>query len=106
METIQKSATIDLLPNLNCGACGYKTCGDFALEVDQAKAELKKCIHAKKIDLNEPIHTNCMNCTAGENLGERLAWKDSLKREFDFILDIFDGEPGPKETILPYNPVL
>ena len=37
-------------------------------------------------------------------LGDKLGWKDSLKREFDFILDIFEGEPGPKETILPYNP--
>ncbi len=35
-----------------------------------------------------------------------MGWKDNLKRDFDFILDIMDGEPGPRETILPYNPAL
>ena len=106
METISiQSKTIELLPNLNCGACGYKTCSDFALALDKAETELKKCIHVKKeVTVNQNV--NCINCLISENLGEKLNWKDSLKRDFDFILDIFEGEPGPKETILPYNPVL
>ena len=103
---IEKNKTIDLLPNLNCGACGYKTCTDFASAVDIDKAELKKCIHAKKAVTEVSGHSNCINCVKTENLGEKLNWKDSLTRDFDFILDIFDGEPGPKETILPYNPTL
>jgi hypothetical protein len=41
-----------------------------------------------------------------ENIGEKLNWKDSLKRDFGFILDVMDGEPRPKETILPYYPAL
>ncbi len=106
METISiQSKTIELLPNLNCGACGYKTCSDFALALDKAETELKKCIHVKKeVTVNQNV--NCINCLISENLGEKLNWKDSLKRDFDFILDIFEDEPGPKETILPYNPVL
>jgi uncharacterized Fe-S cluster-containing protein len=100
------SKTSELLPNLNCGACGYKSCDDFAIAVDKAETELKKCIHVKQTVANASIHKNCLNCMVGENLGEKLEWKDSLKREFDFILDIFEGEPGPKETILPYNPTL
>ncbi len=35
-----------------------------------------------------------------------MNWKDGLKREFDFILDVMEGEPGPRETMLPYNPAL
>jgi uncharacterized Fe-S cluster-containing protein len=107
METLEKSTTqtVDLLPNLNCGACGYKTCNDFAQAVDKAETELKKCIHVKQTVSNIG-NKNCLSCMGGENLGEKLEWKDSLKREFDFILDIFEGEPGPKETILPYNPTL
>jgi len=104
--TTEKTGTIDLLPNLNCGACGYKTCEDFALAVDSVETELKKCIHAKQIVSNISTHSNCLNCMGAENLGEKLNWKDSLKRDFDFILDVFEGEPGPKETILPYNPTL
>jgi uncharacterized Fe-S cluster-containing protein len=100
------TSVMELLPGLNCGACGYKTCTDFSKAVESKESELKKCIHVVQ-SISEPgFHKNCLNCAAGENLGERLAWKDSLKREFDFILDVFEGEPGPKETILPYNPVL
>lgn len=97
--------TVELLPNLNCGACGYKTCIDFADAVDKSEAELKKCIHVKQTVTNI-ADKNCLNCIGNENLGERLGWKDNLKREFDFVLDIYEGEPGPRETISPYNPAL
>ena len=99
------STTLDLLPKLDCGACGYKTCIDFSNAVDNKESELKRCIHVKTIEKSSSDHANCLNCV-GENLGVKLGWKDSLKREFDFILDIFEGEIGPKETILPYNPTL
>jgi uncharacterized Fe-S cluster-containing protein len=108
METtvVNPVKTMELLPNLNCGACGYKTCTEFAQAVDSNETEIKKCIHVKKVVTGIGSQINCLNCAGNENLGEKLGWKDSLKREFDFILDVFEGEPGPKETILPYNPVL
>jgi uncharacterized Fe-S cluster-containing protein len=33
-------------------------------------------------------------------------WKDFLGREYDFVLQTFPNEPGPRETILPHNPAL
>lgn len=108
METLiscNNKTTLELLPNLNCGSCGYKTCTDFAYAVDQSEAELKRCIHVKHSVSTIGIK-NCINCIGSENLGERLGWKDNLKREFDFILDVYEGEPGPRETITPYNPLL
>ena len=33
-------------------------------------------------------------------------WLDSLGREFDFVLDCFPEEPGPREIIIPHNPLL
>jgi len=33
-------------------------------------------------------------------------WRDSLGREFDFYLEHFPEEPGPREIILPHNPLL
>jgi len=98
--------TIDMLPDLNCGACGYKSCNDFAQAVDNKQAEIKRCIHAVYIAPAAKVSNTCFVCTGEENLGERLNWKDSLKRDFDFILDVFENEPGPRETILPYNPTL
>ncbi|HEX2968591.1 MAG TPA: (Fe-S)-binding protein [Bacteroidales bacterium] len=104
-STSFNDTTIQLLPNLNCGACGYKSCNDFAIAVDNAETEIKKCIHVKQ-NVPDFGSKNCLSCIGSENLGEKLEWKDRLKRDFDFILDVFEGEPGPKETILPYNPSL
>jgi len=44
------SATLDLLPKLDCGACGYKTCIDFSNAVDNNESELKRCIHVKNVE--------------------------------------------------------
>jgi uncharacterized Fe-S cluster-containing protein len=104
VENIVK--VIDMLPNLNCGACGSKTCEDFAIEVENNRESLKKCIHITNGEHKPEDHVNCISCAGATGLGEKLGWKDNLKRDFDFVLDIFEGEPGPRETILPYNPLL
>ena len=107
METTTQKKSLDLLPKLDCGACGYKTCIDFADLVDKGEEELKKCIHiADKVD-TQVESKECFICAKeGFGMGEKLGWKDNLQRDFDFILDCFPNEPGPKETILPYNPTL
>jgi uncharacterized Fe-S cluster-containing protein len=86
------------LPDLDCGACGYRKCNDFLTAVKAGEDELKKCIHYSPVLANE--------VKSAENLGVKMNWKDGLKREFDFILDVMEGEPGPRETMLPYNPAL
>jgi uncharacterized Fe-S cluster-containing protein len=108
MNTLQEvsTLTLDKLPNLNCGACGYKTCFEFAEAVDNTEIDLNRCIHVKTITAKESTSYNCINCAGTENLGDKLNWQDSLKRDFDFILDVMEGDPGPRETILPYNPAL
>lgn len=37
--------------------------------------------------------------------GER-AWRDTLDRDFDFYLECLPQDPGPREVILPHNPLL
>ncbi len=93
------------LPNLNCGGCGYKSCSDFSEALGLCQTELERCTYLRR-DESKNVIKNCLSCENTEGLGERLNWKDGLEREFDFILDVFDGEPGPRETILPYNPAL
>ncbi len=105
-EVISKLEEInEMLPKLDCGVCGFKTCGLFADFVEKNPDELKRCIHlnGKTEKLQNKI--GCISCT-GSNSGEKMAWQDNLKRDFDFILDCFENEPGPKETILLYNPAL
>jgi uncharacterized Fe-S cluster-containing protein len=104
METSTK--TMELLPKLDCGVCGYKTCIDFATMVDKGEEELKRCIHiAEKLN-KEPLEKGFNYSVGGTATGEKMGWKDYMHREFDFILDMFPGEQGPRETILPYNPAL
>jgi len=109
METQTKFDRImSKLPKLDCGACGSKTCEDFVTVVEQDENELKKCIHITEKINPDNSTKNAIDQIAKshEGLGAKLGWKDSLQRDFDFVLDVFEGEPGPKETILPYNPTL
>ncbi|MCK9617172.1 MAG: hypothetical protein M0R21_04990 [Lentimicrobiaceae bacterium] len=93
------------LPGLDCGACGYKSCEEFSNLLKVQPDEIKKCIHIQAKNGFGMKNSHCaVNFQPG--LGEKMGWKDNLKRDFDFILDCFDGEPGPRETILPYNPQL
>jgi uncharacterized Fe-S cluster-containing protein len=47
-------------------------------------------------------------CTPGnaKNESQQPDWLDHLGREFDFYLEHFPEEPGPREIILPHNPLL
>jgi uncharacterized Fe-S cluster-containing protein len=37
---------------------------------------------------------------------EQLTWRDSLGRDFDFYLEHFPEDPGPREIIIPHNPMI
>lgn len=80
-ETVKKVR--ECLPGINCGACGYKGCDDYALAVAKGKAKVNLCIpgaddvakqladilgvEAEKIkDVVAFVHCNG-NCTATEN---------------------------------------
>src|SRR5664279_1631880 len=99
------SEVLEKLPMLDCGACGFKTCEDFAIGLPENPEELKRCIHlnGKKNGTNgsAPLKAERL-----QGMAEKMGWIDNLQRPFDFILDCFDNEPGPRETILPYNPAL
>lgn len=96
------------LPGLDCGLCGFRTCTDFSDYLVKEPAEIKRCIHLSNVFLSQSsdgVAKSCASCGAGAT-GANTGWKDSLGREFDFILDILPGDPGPRETILPHNPML
>jgi uncharacterized Fe-S cluster-containing protein len=75
------------LPGLDCGVCGVKTCQEFACKLESSPEEIKKCLaYGKKL----------------KKMNEAGDWKDSLDREFDFILDAYPNMP-PREIIKPFN---
>lgn len=83
------------LPAKNCGQCGFKTCAELAVFAASHPDALKRCIYLEKAPGAAatilPIE-------------EELTWVDILGREYDFILEQFPDDPGPRETIVPLNP--
>lgn len=108
------------LPNLDCGACGVRTCAAFAALLRERPELLKRCIHlnadtppsaaASAAGAPGPAAlappSACAGCAGSTPDAARPQWTDSLGRAFDFILDLFPNEPGPRETIKLHNPQL
>jgi len=87
---------VKLLPGKNCGLCGFRSCADL---LDHALAEpntVKRCVYL----LEQEIAS-----VAPARDDTEVGWKDLLDREYDFVLDKFDDDPGPREHILLGNPV-
>jgi len=107
------------LPGLNCGLCGYRLCDEFAEYLKTAPEEIKRCIHLSENRIvSQPTgavqsshQIACSDCTAscGSSVSfgrSDITWLDSLDREFDFYLEHFPEDPGPREIIRPHNPML
>ncbi|MEO0293138.1 MAG: (Fe-S)-binding protein [candidate division WOR-3 bacterium] len=92
---MNKKEIIEKLPGKNCGLCGLKTCKEFAEIASKDPDAMKRCIFLDERKIR-PM--------SSEFEEENITWKDNLDRDYDFILDKFPGEPGPRETIILFNP--
>jgi uncharacterized Fe-S cluster-containing protein len=116
------------LPGLDCGICGYRTCDEFRGRLALKPDLIGRCIHLSDnsagagsstvsvpaasmpvLSAGEACAASCgstcspMGGAAGQ---KRVPWQDNLGREFDFYLEHFPEEPGPREIILPHNPLI
>lgn len=82
-------------PGINCGSCGFKTCTELETASEKNAELIKRCLYVKD-ETKKPINPKNKNSE----------WTDVLGREFDFILDHFPEDPGPREIVLPHNPML
>lgn len=97
------------LPGLDCGSCGYGSCSEFAARLAVEPSDIHRCIHR---ETQPPVPqagtmtpATCAGCGTGARAGT-AGWTDTLGREYDFVLDTLPGDPGPRETILPHNPMI
>jgi uncharacterized Fe-S cluster-containing protein len=95
------------LPGLNCGLCGYRTCDALARQLETSPDLIGRCFNLA----NDHAPARAIApATARRNIGlpdaGREAWHDTLGREFDFYLEHFSSDPGPRDIILPHNPML
>ena len=110
------------LPGLDCGICGYRTCDEFREGLAAKPDLIRRCIHLSEDRVGaEPavaLPVICApdacaaTCSAvcepkrSPGRAERLPWHDNLGREFDFYLEHFPEDPGPREIIIPHNPMI
>ncbi len=131
--TLSTQYTVDDLPGLNCGVCGMRTCEELAARLQDNPELLKRCIYlsedryeAQQVatqNQTSPLTasrasaqptvmpaacTTCAPASAGISFipGVSNPYRDSLGREIDFYLEHFPEEPGPREIILPHNPLI
>jgi len=86
---------VESLPGKNCGQCGFKTCAELAEFAASHPAALERCIYLDRSLAVPP---------APELIAQEITWLDALGREYDFILEPFPEDPGPREIIVPLNP--
>lgn len=108
------------LPGLDCGVCGFRTCEELASRIGDQPELLKRCIHLSKERVRPETlaqahdahgcvgrNTQCISCDMNtENRVDQDPWIDSLGRDFDFFLEHFPEDPGPREIIIPHNPMI
>jgi uncharacterized Fe-S cluster-containing protein len=105
------------LPGLDCGICGYSTCAALEAQLQDRPDLLKRCIalsadamtvQSASVQVSSRIEGQCGTCPVDPQNAKTKAstWRDSLDREFDFYLERFPEDPGPREIILPHNPML
>jgi len=105
----QGASVLEQLPGLDCGSCGFRSCAEFAAAFAQGGGNVDRCVTLSPETRDRLKHEAGSGEPIGavlESAGPRNTWKDFLGREYDFVLQIFPGEPGPRETILPHNPTL
>ncbi|HOW69020.1 MAG TPA: (Fe-S)-binding protein [Phycisphaerae bacterium] len=123
--TPELQSVLSDLPGLDCGLCGRRSCAEFAKAVVERPGEIRRCIYkdgagrgarpaaksAAPVAWAAPdvqasaCAGSCVACDMGD-VHEGVTYEDSLGRDFDFVLDTFPNEPGPRETMLPHNPLI
>ncbi len=122
MSTQLQTITIDDLPGLDCGLCGFRSCEEMVSQLPSRPELIQRCIHlsqnvAPRSASIQPVvaaptlptHGTlpCGICNQRQMIANaEPTWQDTLGREFDFYLEFFPEEPGPRETIIPHNPML
>jgi len=124
MSSSEKLLTVDDLPGLDCGLCGYRNCGELAAQLPTRPELLQRCIHMSDSIVSRPAQPSipvtpvltavptpvscgvCAPNAARSTTNKEATYQDTLGRDFDFYLDCFPEEPGPRETIIPHNPML
>ncbi|MEI6034587.1 MAG: (Fe-S)-binding protein [Verrucomicrobiae bacterium] len=122
MKTMTETKPEIALPGLDCGACGYHTCEEMSERLATDPDYIERCINLspsmlKPAEAERPKDTPpacqplCGGCASPAGVPQTAfegdaTFTDSLRRPFDFYLEHFPEDPGPREIMIPHNPML
>lgn len=118
MLEVTPQVRLEDLPGLDCGLCGFRSCEEMAARLETQPELIRRCIHLSENRMQvqpcvAPVEVPplaCETCLVATRTAPQqdsaTKWHDTLGREFDFYLEHFPEEPGPREIILPHNPLL
>lgn len=92
---------VAILPGKDCGQCGFRTCREFAAHLIAQPLDIRRCVH---LDSDTTRRFRIPPVTR-ELRPQDITWHDLLGREYDVVLEPFPEDPGPREVILPFNPM-
>jgi uncharacterized Fe-S cluster-containing protein len=90
-----------------------RTCAEFEPRLRERPDLLERCVHLSPATSGRAKAAPLP--TVGPAYGPRAVantaaaegrWLDTLGRDFDFYLEHFPEEPGPREVMLPHNPLI
>jgi uncharacterized Fe-S cluster-containing protein len=84
----------EILPKKNCGLCGFKNCRELAYEASKNPDMLRRCVFLPQQQFQPQLF---------QPRETEVTWHDMLGRDYDFVLDPFPEDPGPREHILLAN---
>jgi uncharacterized Fe-S cluster-containing protein len=118
MANFPSPITLGDLPGLDCGVCGLRTCAEMVDRLPSQPNYLERCIHLSKHRIGAssgaeksptpiiPGSNGTVAAARGGGETSPASFRDSLGRDFDFYLEHFPEDPGPREILLPHNPML
>lgn len=80
----------------DCGLCGFKTCADLEREAALNPGLFKRCAYSAPLSPAPPD---------AAMKPDEVTWEDIYGRYYDFVLEKFDDDPGPREHIILGNPL-
>ncbi len=103
------------LPGLDCGLCGFKQCEELERELVLRPELLKRCIQVSDNRVTSSAAggkafaappSASPSATTRPRPTKLPPFVDTLGRDFDFYLEHFPEDPGPREIIIPHNPMI
>ena len=84
------------LPGKDCGQCGFPSCAALAEFARSHPQAIRRCVHLPVPGVAAPAEAALR--------AEDITWQDLLGHDYDFVLEAFAEDRGPREVILPIKP--